>query len=98
MTRYDTHFVGQTLPSKVFYRFGRFIVSGGIRVYTRMSIIGRENLPATGAFVLSPVHRSYIDTPISGALTTRRLRFLGKIRCGHRNGLVGCSHLSAQFQ
>ena len=78
MTRYDTHFVSQTLPSKVFYRFGRLIMSGGIRVYTRMSIIGRENLPATGAYVLSPVHRSYIDTPISGALTTRRLRFLGK--------------------
>ncbi|MGA0035347.1 MAG: lysophospholipid acyltransferase family protein [Ilumatobacteraceae bacterium] len=78
MTRHQTFVVGQTLPSKVFYRVGRFIVSGGTRVYTRMSIVGRENLPASGPYVLAPVHRSYIDTPIAGCVTTRRLRFLGK--------------------
>ena len=32
---------------------------------TRMSIEGREHVPRTGAFVLAPVHRSYIDTPIA---------------------------------
>jgi len=78
MTRHQTFVVGQTLPSKVFDRVGRFIVSGGTRVYTRMSIVGRENLPVSGPYVLAPVHRSYIDTPIAGCVTTRRLRFLGK--------------------
>ena len=43
-----------------------------------MSIYGRENIPASGAFVLAPVHRSYVDTPIAACVTTRRLRFLGK--------------------
>ena len=28
--------------------------------------------------MLAPVHRSYIDTPISSCLTRRRLRFMGK--------------------
>ena len=78
MTQHQTFVVGQTLPSKIFYRFGRFIVSGGTRLYTRMSIVGRENLPVSGLYVLAPVHRSYIDTPIAGCVTTRRLRFLGK--------------------
>jgi 1-acyl-sn-glycerol-3-phosphate acyltransferase len=43
-----------------------------------MRIEGREHLPATGAYVLAPVHRSYMDTPISSCLTRRRLRFMGK--------------------
>ena len=63
--------------SRAFYRFGRFVVSSTTRVYTRMSIDGRDRLPE-GAFVLAPVHRSYIDTPISGCVTKRRLRFMGK--------------------
>lgn len=43
-----------------------------------MTIVGRENIPVTGAFVLAPVHRSYVDTPIAGCVTARRLRFMGK--------------------
>jgi 1-acyl-sn-glycerol-3-phosphate acyltransferase len=43
-----------------------------------MRIEGREHVPANGAFVLAPVHRSYIDTPIAACVTTRRLRFMGK--------------------
>ena len=37
-----------------------------------------DNIPKTGAFVLAPVHRSYVDTPIASCLTRRRLRFMGK--------------------
>ena len=48
------------------------------RLCTRMTIEGREHLPTTGAFVLAPVHRSYIDTPIAACVTRRRLRFMGK--------------------
>ena len=28
--------------------------------------------------MLAPVHRSYVDTPIAGCVTRRRLRFMGK--------------------
>lgn len=48
------------------------------QAYTRTSIDGREHLPATGAYVLAPVHRSYIDTPVTACVTTRRIRFMGK--------------------
>lgn len=60
------------------YRGARFIVCGATRVYTRMSIDGRDRLPATGGYVFAPVHRSYIDTPISGWVSKRRMRFMGK--------------------
>lgn len=64
--------------SRFFYQVARVIVVPLLRVYTRMTINGREHVPKTGAFVLAPVHRSYIDTPIAGCVTRRRLRFMGK--------------------
>ena len=78
MSRPDTFLAGSSRASVVFYRVVRFIIPGATRLLTRMSIEGRENLPTSGAYVLAPVHRSYIDTPIAACVTTRRLRFLGK--------------------
>ena len=43
----------------------------------RLRVEGKENFPP-GPFILSPVHRSFIDTPIAGMATSRRLRFMGK--------------------
>jgi 1-acyl-sn-glycerol-3-phosphate acyltransferase len=60
------------------YRVVRSFVCWFTMAFTRMSIVGREHLPATGAYVLAPVHRSYVDTPIAACVTTRRLRFMGK--------------------
>lgn len=39
---------------------------------------GRENLPQSGAFILAPIHRSNVDTPIVSVVTNQRLRFMGK--------------------
>jgi len=78
VSRPDSFVVGSSRASLAFYRFARFFVAVITRSYTRMTIVGREHIPATGPFVLAPVHRSYVDTPIAGCLTTRRLRFMGK--------------------
>jgi 1-acyl-sn-glycerol-3-phosphate acyltransferase len=43
-----------------------------------MRIEGRQNLPATGAYVIAPVHRSYVDTPITACISSRRIRYMGK--------------------
>jgi 1-acyl-sn-glycerol-3-phosphate acyltransferase len=59
------------------YGFFRQLVSNSLRLYTRGTVEGKERLP-DGAFVLAPVHRSYIDTPISSWVQMRRLRYLGK--------------------
>jgi 1-acyl-sn-glycerol-3-phosphate acyltransferase len=56
----------------------RSIVVAFVRVYLRATIEGREHVPSSGPFVLAPVHRSYVDTPIASSVTKRRLRFMGK--------------------
>jgi 1-acyl-sn-glycerol-3-phosphate acyltransferase len=74
----ETFLAGNGIGSRFFYQFVRMIVVVFCRTYMRMTIEGRENIPTTGPFVLAPVHRSYIDTPIASGCTRRRMRFMGK--------------------
>jgi 1-acyl-sn-glycerol-3-phosphate acyltransferase len=60
------------------YRVVRGIVYGFARLYWRLSIEGADHLPASGPYVVAPVHRSNIDTPLVAMVTPRRLRFMGK--------------------
>jgi 1-acyl-sn-glycerol-3-phosphate acyltransferase len=79
VSKRETFLAGSGFGSRVIYRCGWLLVIPLMRLYTRMTITGRENLPETGGYVLAPVHRSYIDTPIAGCVTSkRRLRFMGK--------------------
>lgn len=78
MTRVDTFMVGQGAASRVAYFVARSLVVGFTRLWTRLRVEGREHVPRTGPFVLAPVHRSNMDTPISACVTRRRLRFMGK--------------------
>lgn len=78
MSKPITTLAGNGIASRVFYFVAHFFVTGFVRLYTRTTINGREYIPAKGAFVLAPVHRSYVDTPIAGSVTRRRLRFMGK--------------------
>lgn len=78
MSGVETFLAGNGRGSRAFYQFARFVVVSVCRLYLRMSVEGRENVPTSGAFVLAPVHRSYIDTPIASGCTRRRLRFMGK--------------------
>lgn len=55
---------------------GALVIAG--RLYFRASIVGAEHIPATGPFVISPSHRSNLDTPMLGIVTRRRLRYMGK--------------------
>lgn len=73
-----TFLADDSLPSRIVYSVFRNIVCWFTRAFTRMTIDGREHLPTTGAYVLAPVHRSYIDTPITACVTRRRIRFMGK--------------------
>ena len=62
----------------VFYRALHALVFGICRVWFRVEIIGRGHIPTDGPFIVSPVHRSYIDTPLTAIICGRRLRFVGK--------------------
>lgn len=67
----------QSLPGRIAYRILWLIVFALVKLLFRLRVEGRENFP-DGPFILAPVHRSFIDTPIAGMLTMRRLRFMGK--------------------
>ena len=74
----ETFLAGQGPASRGLYYVARALVTGFTRLWTRMSIEGREHVPTSGAYVLAPVHRSNMDTPIAACVTRRRLRFMGK--------------------
>ncbi|MGH9302785.1 MAG: (d)CMP kinase [Acidimicrobiales bacterium] len=61
-----------------FYAFSRDVCALASWVLFPGRIIGRENLPARGPYIMAPVHRSYVDWVIVARLTRRRLRYLVK--------------------
>ena len=61
-----------------FYRFTRFLVRVTCFWPYRGRVVGAEHLPASGAYVLAPSHRSMLDIPWLAMCTTRRIRFMGK--------------------
>lgn len=63
---------------RVWYQLVRALIAGLCRVWFRMSVKGKEHVPASGPFVLAPVHRSNIDFAIVCAVTRRRMRYLAK--------------------
>lgn len=78
MSSVESFLAGNGPLSRSLYVVVRAIVTMLVRLFTRMRVDGREHVPRTGAFVLAPVHRSYVDSPIAACLTRRRLRFMGK--------------------
>ena len=67
-----------SFAGRVLYQFVYTIVVGLTRLYTRTTVIGRHNIPKVEPFLLAPIHRSNVDTPLAAAVTRRRLRFMGK--------------------
>ena len=78
MAEVTSFMAGQSALSRLFYRLMHALVVGICRAYTRTAIVGKEKIPRDGAFLLAPIHRSNIDTPLAAAVTNRRLRFMGK--------------------
>jgi len=63
---------------RVLYRVVRFVVGGICQGLWRVRIRGLEHIPASGPFILSPVHRSNVDTPLVSLMGERLVRFMGK--------------------
>lgn len=68
---------GESRFAKIVYWTSQHALLGVFKVYFRLTIEGKENLPKDGAFVLAPIHRSYLDTLLM-CIIPRRLRFMGK--------------------
>lgn len=53
-------------------------MAGAAKLWFRYEVHGRENLPDNHAFILSPVHRSNLDTPLLPVIRREQIRFMGK--------------------
>jgi 1-acyl-sn-glycerol-3-phosphate acyltransferase len=60
------------------YGFTRSVVAALCKLLWRIKVVHPERVPARGACILAPSHRSYLDTPFLACVTSRRIRFLGK--------------------
>lgn len=78
MTAVRAKLAGTSLASRIAYAVARVVVGGFVVLWTRMTVEGRHHIPASGAFIMSPVHRSYVDTPIAASTTRRRMLYMGK--------------------
>ncbi|MET0729486.1 MAG: lysophospholipid acyltransferase family protein [Acidimicrobiales bacterium] len=55
---------------------GLFLVL--FKLFGRVTVVGAENVPSNGAYVLAPVHRSNADFALTSLVTTRPMRYMGK--------------------
>jgi 1-acyl-sn-glycerol-3-phosphate acyltransferase len=67
-----------TWRKRLWYDFVRGLIVWFSRAFWRLRVTGTEHVPRTGPFILAPVHRSNVDTPLVAAVTSRRLRYMGK--------------------
>lgn len=67
-----------TFGQLVAYHLVRGILLTLAKLCWRLEVTGREHVPATGSFVLAPVHRSNADFALALAVTRRRMRYMGK--------------------
>ena len=64
--------------SRPLYALIRFLLVPFLRLYFRMHISGAEHLPASGAAIVAPNHKSFFDSFFIALATKRHLRFMGK--------------------
>lgn len=70
-----THY---SATANAFYWFVRGAVAFLAKVLFRHKIEGKEHLPATGAYIIAPSHRSNLDGFMMSTISKRRIRFMAK--------------------
>lgn len=64
--------------TRVSYAIVRGLILLVAKLLGRIEVVGAEHLPADGAFVLAPVHRSNVDFALTSIVTRRPMRYMGK--------------------
>lgn len=74
----DRYGKGLTRTQRATWTAARILMVTAAKLWFRYEVHGRENLPRSGAFILCPVHRSNLDTPLLPVLRRQPIRFMGK--------------------
>lgn len=64
--------------SRPLYFVVRLLLTPVLRLWFRMHIAGTEHIPASGAAIIAPNHKSFFDSFFIALATKRQLRFMGK--------------------
>lgn len=62
--------------SDIAYFVSRFSFEIILRLFFDLKVIGKKNVPAKGPFIIAANHVSYMDPPILGSVTNKRLYFI----------------------
>lgn len=82
------------MPSSPATRVGewllrRVLVGPPLRAYLRLTVEGREHVPATGPLIIASNHRSFVDSMVIPLAAGRKVGFLGKAEYIEGDGLTG---------
>lgn len=72
------HRPGMTRSQRFAWAIVRTFVVSFAKLWFRYEVHGEENLPTDGAFILSPNHRSNLDTPLLPVIRREPIRYMGK--------------------
>lgn len=61
-----------------FYGFFHFLMHGVHSAFFRGEVVGTENIPATGPFLIASNHASHLDPPFVGCQVPRQMRFFAR--------------------
>jgi 1-acyl-sn-glycerol-3-phosphate acyltransferase len=64
--------------TRISYAVVRAMIFAVAKAFGGVQVRGAEKIPATGAYVLAPVHRSNIDFALTAIVTERPMRYMGK--------------------
>lgn len=64
--------------SRLFYGAASFLTRNAARLFARLEVVGRENLPTEGGVVLFANHLHLLDPPLVASLTQRWVRTMAK--------------------
>ncbi len=67
-----------TRGTRISYAVVRGIIHLVAVLFGRVQVVGAEKIPADGAFILAPVHRSNVDFALTSVITRRPMRYMGK--------------------
>jgi len=63
---------------KPFYGFCYFLAQTAARIFFRLSVKGRDNIPREGAFIAASNHIAYADPVVIGSIIKREIGFMAK--------------------
>jgi len=61
-----------------FYGFCHYLAKGAFDAWFRGEVVGTENIPTSGPFLIASSHTSHLDPPLVGCQIARQMRFFAR--------------------